>query len=131
MGIPRLRWLIVVLCIQTLLACGGPSRSQPGGAEQTSPKGGSEPREERSLVVAVRSEPASLATRLLQPALVSIALPRRMFNAELAFLDDRGVTHPYLLESLPEFNSDSWQVFPDGRMTTTYRLKDGLTWHDG
>src|SRR5439155_26474077 len=28
-------------------------------------------------------------------------------------------------------NTDSWKVFPDGRMETTYHLKPNLTWHDG
>jgi peptide/nickel transport system substrate-binding protein len=27
--------------------------------------------------------------------------------------------------------TDSWRVFPDGQMETTYRLKPNLTWHDG
>src|SRR5439155_17572422 len=26
---------------------------------------------------------------------------------------------------------ESWQVFPDGRMETTYKLRPNLTWHDG
>jgi peptide/nickel transport system substrate-binding protein len=39
--------------------------------------------------------------------------------------------HPYLAQSLPQLNTDSWRVFPDGRMETTYRLRSNLTWHDG
>src|SRR5205823_288854 len=34
-------------------------------------------------------------------------------------------------ETLPQLNTDTWRVFPDGRMETTYRLKPGLSWHDG
>src|SRR5262249_39697548 len=30
-----------------------------------------------------------------------------------------------------QLNTDSWRVFPDGRMQTTYRLKPNLTFHDG
>jgi ABC-type transport system substrate-binding protein len=26
---------------------------------------------------------------------------------------------------------DTWRVFPDGRMETTFRLRANLTWHDG
>jgi peptide/nickel transport system substrate-binding protein len=37
---------------------------------------------------------------------------------------------PYLAESTPHLNTDSWRVTPDGRMETTYRLRPGLTWHD-
>jgi peptide/nickel transport system substrate-binding protein len=56
--------------------------------------------------------------------------PGRVFNAGLDFVDERAVTRPYLVEALPELNTDSWRVFADGRMETTYRLRPNLTWHD-
>src|SRR4051812_2610925 len=124
------RSVLLLLLAAVLAACtaGPPSPPARGPAQTT----GAEARgQDRTLVVAVRSEPVSLAVRLLQPALVSIALPRRMFNAELAYLDDKGITHPYLLQELPRLNTESWKVFPDGKMETTYRLREGLTWHDG
>jgi peptide/nickel transport system substrate-binding protein len=56
---------------------------------------------------------------------------KRPFNAALAMVDYAGVARPYLAEGLPDLNSDGWRVFPDGRMETIYRLRPGLTWHDG
>ncbi len=56
---------------------------------------------------------------------------KRLFNAALAQIDGAGDARPYLAETLPELDSDSWRVFSDGRMETTYRLKADLTWHDG
>src|SRR5439155_21176945 len=56
---------------------------------------------------------------------------RRLFNAYLAVHDDHGTPYPYLAEALPRPDTDSWRVFPDGRMETTYRLRAGLTWQDG
>jgi len=47
------------------------------------------------------------------------------------WFDEREVAHPYLIEAVPQLNTDSWRVFPDGRMETTYRLRPNLTWHDG
>jgi peptide/nickel transport system substrate-binding protein len=41
------------------------------------------------------------------------------------------VTHPYLAEALPQLNTGSWRVLPDGTMETTYTLRPNLTWHDG
>ncbi len=38
---------------------------------------------------------------------------------------------PELAEGLPQLDTDSWRVFPDGRMETTWVLRSGLTWHDG
>jgi peptide/nickel transport system substrate-binding protein len=54
-----------------------------------------------------------------------------LFNATLALIDDKAVPRAQLVNSLPQLNSDTWRVFPDGRMETTYRLKPNLTWHDG
>jgi ABC-type transport system substrate-binding protein len=54
-----------------------------------------------------------------------------MFNGFLDLYDGQGRPQPYLAEALPVLNSDSWTVFPDGRMETRYRLKPNLVWHDG
>jgi peptide/nickel transport system substrate-binding protein len=48
-----------------------------------------------------------------------------------ALLDSTGTPRPELLASLPALNTESWQVFPDGTMQTTYTLRPNLTWHDG
>ncbi len=76
-------------------------------------------------------EPVSLAAKPFQSTGISIAFATRLFNAHLDLLDARANPQPYLAESLPRLNTDSWRVFPDGRMETTYRLKPDLTWHDG
>jgi peptide/nickel transport system substrate-binding protein len=54
-----------------------------------------------------------------------------MLNAFLDLYDDQARPIPYLAEALPVLNTDSWIVFPDGRMETRYRLKPNLVWHDG
>lgn len=54
----------------------------------------------------------------------------RVFNAELDTVDAHDRPMPYLAEALPQLNSESWRVFPDGRMETTWKLKPNLTWHD-
>jgi peptide/nickel transport system substrate-binding protein len=86
----------------------------------------------RTLVAAVRGEPDGLAPRVIgQNLSISSYLARRMFNADLALLDDQEEPHPYLAEALPQLNTDNWKVFPDGTMETVYRLKPNLVWHDG
>jgi peptide/nickel transport system substrate-binding protein len=62
---------------------------------------------------------------------ISSASVTRLFNAGLALIDDRGHPQPYLAERLPQLNTDSWKVLPDGRMETTYVLRPSVTWHDG
>jgi peptide/nickel transport system substrate-binding protein len=36
-----------------------------------------------------------------------------------------------VVEALPQLNTPSWQLFPDGTMETSYVLRPNLTWHDG
>ena len=87
----------------------------------------------RQLVLAIGRGPETLGSLPLRqisgPANPFTAV--RVFNAGLAINDEREVPRPYLAEALPALNTDTWRVFPDGRMETTYRLKPNLTWHDG
>lgn len=79
----------------------------------------------------IRVEPASIAAKpILASQGTTTTVQRRLFNAGLVFKDNREQPHPYLIEALPELNTSSWVVFPDGRMETTYRLKPNLFWHD-
>jgi ABC-type transport system substrate-binding protein len=49
----------------------------------------------------------------------------------LTTLDDKGVRQPQLAEAVPAIENGLWQVFPDGTMRTTHRLREKVVWHDG
>ncbi len=124
-----------LLCLVTLLSVTGIGCQQsvkgdgggpPRAADQSAPS-----QRARTLVMGARSELPSLAAKPLTVLGLTNGTTSRLFNAGLALTDERGVAHPYLAEALPQLNSDSWRVFPDGRMETTYRLKPNLIWHDG
>ncbi len=83
----------------------------------------------RTLVALVEREPVSLSSKMKQES--SLTSTKRLFNAGLALIGEDSVLYPYLAETLPQLQTDTWQVFPDGRMETTYRLKLNLTWQDG
>jgi len=116
----------LLLVLMVLSGCSSPAGPQGDISSQLPPSTIS-----RTLVIAIRVEPDSIATRRLGQLGVSITGLKAMFNALIAYIDESGVAHPNIVESLPVLNSDSWRVFPDGRMETTYRLKGGLRWHDG
>jgi peptide/nickel transport system substrate-binding protein len=79
-----------------------------------------------------RGEPPSLAAKPLAQGIGALAAaPARFFNAMLDITDVREVTHPQLAEALPQLNTDTWRINPDGTMQTRYRLKPNLTWQDG
>ena len=84
-----------------------------------------ESRPTRTLSVLVRNEPLDLTDSLSSRANFAVA----MFGSSLVKRDG-GVAYP-VLSSVPELNTDTWRVSPDGRMETTYHLKPGLVWHDG
>lgn len=82
------------------------------------------------LVVQTRGEPISLAIRAFQ-TVGGGSYPHLVLNATFDDQDEKGDAFPVLVEALPQLNTDSWRVFPDGTMETTYRLKQGVAWHDG
>src|SRR5581483_4865614 len=114
-----------VVLTAALLACAGPSR--PASTGQNAPV----PQQGRSLAISVRVEPASIAARPLRSTFVKVKTTVRLFNAGLDIVDDHNAAKPYLADALPQLDTDSWRVLPEGQMETSYHLKPNLTWHDG
>jgi len=117
-------WTLLLLWAGT--ACVPLRPSQPPSATGEGPA-----QPARTLVAAVLLEPKTLGARIIGQSGASLGISRRMFNADLALLDDQSNPHPYLDETLPQLNSADWKVFPDGTMETTYHLRPNLVWHDG
>jgi peptide/nickel transport system substrate-binding protein len=116
-----MRATVVLALVGVLAAACGPAV----GPSSTPANPNVEARPTRNLSVVLRNEPFDLTDSSSGRASLAVA----MFGAPLVGVE-RG--SPYsALGSVPELNTDSWKVFPDGRMETTYRLKPGLTWHDG
>lgn len=109
-----------------LTSCAG-SRAGDFTSAQT---GG--PGDQHSLVMIARGEPGTLSpielSRSSGPRFISIP---RLFNAGLVVLDGQELPRPYLAQQVPELQSDSWRILGDGRMETTYGLRQNLAWHDG
>ncbi|MPZ14908.1 MAG: hypothetical protein GEU73_10890 [Chloroflexi bacterium] len=120
-------WPLIVSAILAACAPGGGPTSQPAG-EDGQPGA---PMPQRTVVIILRGELPSLAGKPLVGFSGSLNPPVRIFNGMLDYVDEQDVPHPYLAETLPQLNTDSWRVFPDGRMETVYRLRPNLTWHDG
>jgi peptide/nickel transport system substrate-binding protein len=119
---------VLLTSVALLVSCAAPAGPSTSSSASTD---GSTPRATRALVFALRVEPIYLTTKGLQTSAATITTTVRLFNAGLAYRDDEGRFNPYLAEALPQLNTDTWRVLPDGRMETIYRLKPNLTWHDG
>jgi peptide/nickel transport system substrate-binding protein len=44
---------------------------------------------------------------------------------------ETGLMAPLLAENVPTLENGLWKVMPDGRMETTWRIREGARWHDG
>jgi peptide/nickel transport system substrate-binding protein len=115
-----------VLITTTLLAACAPVTTPGDGRGSSSV---AQPSQPKSIALGVRYELISGQSKALNNS--SSDAQKRLFNASLTLMDARGQIHPYLAESLPQLNSESWRVSADGTMETTYRLRPNLTWHDG
>src|SRR5947199_7317721 len=120
----RLPSLCGLVALLALLACSAPAPRVEGPSQAAAP-----PRQTVLRYVS-RFEPPALAAKLPVGGGTSDYL-RRPFNAGLAVIDGQRQARPVLAEQLPQLNTDTWKVFPDGKMETTYRLRPGLTWHNG
>lgn len=120
LGFSRVLPLVAMVAL-TACAPGGPgSRSDSGQLPRVD--------QSRTLRIVVRVEPESVRGEGSQTKTI---IPLRMFTAGLSRVDSREAPYPVLAETLPQLNTDTWKLFPDGRMETIYRLRPGLTWHDG
>lgn len=123
------RWLVVAFVATGLAGgCSAPRATAPVSTGSDQPTAVAEP---RTLAMVIQVEPSGVASRALVERGVAIHTVKRTFNADLVLFDDRGAPQPYLAEALPKLDTDTWRVFPDGRMETTYRLRPNLAWHDG
>src|SRR5213594_234446 len=118
----------LTLGILLIAACAPTTPGGAGGGQRApSPNAG------RTVVLISGAELPSFAAKPLTPSASSprAGISGAVLNANLVYLDERGLPKPFLAEALPELNTGTWQVFADGRMETTYRLKPNLVWHDG
>ncbi len=55
----------------------------------------------------------------------------QMVAAGMVVVDDAGRPRPQAAQDVPSIENGLWKVFPDGSMETDWKLRPGLTWHDG
>jgi peptide/nickel transport system substrate-binding protein len=121
------RLVALVLLAAVAAACASPAPQGRPAESATAPG----QQASRTLVIAIRDEPGTLALHPFTQPGQSTYLIKRTFNAQLTYVDNEANPHPYLAEALPQLNGESWRVYPDGRMETTWKLKPGIAWHDG
>jgi peptide/nickel transport system substrate-binding protein len=123
----KLLWAIIVLLL-ALPACApateDPSRQASGApapAASTAPK---------RLVAAIRSAPPTMVSyyNTIVPGGTYMG---KLVSSGLTTANDQGVRAPQIAEAVPSTDNGLWNVLPDGRMETTWKIREGATWHDG
>src|SRR3954463_15388224 len=101
-GGARVMRLVVWVSLIVALVLSGCQPSTPRPTQSADAPATDAPQVSRTLIMVTRLEPVSLATKPLQQAGTLLASTRRVYNATLALLDDRGAPLPYLAEALPQ-----------------------------
>lgn len=114
--------------VLTVLFVAGCSPSTSAGREGLADR--PEPSKPKRVVVAITSAPPTFSARLNRP-LPAGGVLEALVHAGLTQLDNTGVRRPQLAEAVPSFENELWKVAPDGRMETTWTLRNDANWHDG
>jgi peptide/nickel transport system substrate-binding protein len=114
-----------LLAVGLALSCAPAPRVASPASDQ--PAAGAPTQETRPLSIVLRIEPFDIT----DSASSRNNFGRALFIAGLVNLDRDEAPYGVLAAVVPQLNTDSWRLFPDGRMETVFRLRPGLTWHDG
>jgi len=119
---------LVVLAFM-LIACAGPQGDRSSGAggagevRRTAPK---------RVIAAIQGDPHTVYQQLNPASRVrGIDAIEQLVAAGLAVSDGGRVLRAQLAEAPPTVENGQWRLFSDGRMETTWRIRDGARWHDG
>lgn len=129
-------WLVVVALLGACAAPAAPGASPtgalPGATNESTPVDTPRSTTPKRLVMALYGELLVLSDTARQSGPFGASQHVESFlNVGVAVHNDQDVAIPALAEALPTIENGLWKVSPDGTMQTTYRLKPGVTWHDG
>lgn len=109
----------------------------PGGAQRAGDGGPADEPAAKSrsftpkrLKIGILSNLPSPSNRLSAPLTGGTEIEQAV-SAGLVAVDDRRQLRPQLAEAMPTVENGLWQLLPDGRMETSWRLREGVRWHDG
>jgi ABC-type transport system substrate-binding protein len=112
------------------MACGAPQGRgaiERDGGEEAKPTG------TKRITAAMRGNPASLSTKFNTEGTVvpGVDMVEQLVNAGLSRQDNRGALLAQLAEEVPSLENGRWALRPDGGMATTWKIREGVRWHDG
>lgn len=123
----RLASLVIAAVVTSTACAGAASPAGPGAALPDAKPGGV-----KRIVAAIQGDPHTLAQQLNPASRVrGIEALEELVSAGLTRQDNRTNMLPQLAESAPSLENGQWRLLPDGRMETTWRIRERAVWHDG
>ena len=120
-----------VLVFLLLAGCAPTSAPTSGSSSGAAPVGQA-PTAPKRITAAIQGDPHTLVHRLNPSSRVrGIEALEQLVHEGLITPDNKGGTVPQLAEAVPSTDNGLWVLLPDGRMTTTWRIRDGVQWQDG
>ncbi len=117
-------WMLIVGLLSGCASPGAPSAAQDRAA---SPRTAAPKR----ITAAIKFDPPTLMTKLNPATVAGVDQIEDLVHAGLAVVGEFDVLRPQLAEAVPSAENGLWKLFPDGRMETTWHIKQGVRWHDG
>jgi peptide/nickel transport system substrate-binding protein len=128
---PRLVILATLVVAMIATGCQAPTGGgRPSGSGQDAAPAA---KVFRRVNAAIQSEPTVLSRkiRLLGVGIAGVAELETLVAAGLTVADDRGQPQAQLAEQVPTIENGLWKLLPDGRMETTWVIRQSAIWHDG
>ncbi|MEA2642122.1 MAG: peptide/nickel transport system substrate-binding protein [Chloroflexota bacterium] len=107
-----------------------PSGQAPGTSQQTAPQTQASTGP-KIVVVSISEDPKNFWDGINGGGGSGARELGHLVNQYLAILKTDGTPEPRLLAELPSQDKGTWKVNADGTMDVTYKLRPGVTWHDG
>lgn len=122
---------LIITLVVTLTSCApSPKSTATTGAGEAPPAAAP-----KRIVAAVRGDPRTLSDAVNfasgGSSSAGVAEIEQLLNAGLATVDLQGNLLPQLAEAAPTLDNGLWQLLPDGRMETTWKIRAAALWHDG
>lgn len=122
----RTKRAIVAALVLTVIVAGCTAPGAPaGGPAATGAQPSGAPK--RITAVSLKGDPLVVLEKLEGAA----DTLQELLVGGLGMLDTQGIVHAEYAEAVPTVENGLWKVFPDGRMETTWKIREGARWQDG
>ncbi|MPZ14631.1 MAG: hypothetical protein GEU73_09460 [Chloroflexi bacterium] len=119
----------VLLLVAVVVGCAGPSL--PAGPSDRSSGEAAPGAVPKRITAAIWGDPPTLVQELTGFGVRGVDAIEDLSRAGLSITDNQGRQQARLAEAVPTIENGLWKLLPDGRMETTWKIRERASWHDG